>query len=164
MKRLHEQNEKDTNKLTVQPVSTETGRCFLELFWSCCPSVTWTGQSCCQTNCARCCFRVGPLLGPEAIFFVLVIWTYDSSTQLDLKGSTWKNREATFLASCGPRVHLFTLRCRPATERHGGRSQLNAQHLNRCCGTKTSFTSSYRDNLTILMMTSRHRRVRLDTC
>lgn len=38
--------------LTVLPISTETGRCFQELFWSCCPSVTWTGQSCCQKPCA----------------------------------------------------------------------------------------------------------------
>lgn len=28
--------------LTVRPASTETGRCFREFCWSCCPSVTWT--------------------------------------------------------------------------------------------------------------------------
>lgn len=40
--------------LTIQPVSTESGRCFQEAFWCGWPSVIWKGQSCCQTSCPKC--------------------------------------------------------------------------------------------------------------
>lgn len=40
--------------LTVQPVSTESGRCFQEPFWCDWPSVIWKGQSCRQKSCPKC--------------------------------------------------------------------------------------------------------------
>lgn len=97
--------------LTVQPVSTESGRCFQELFWSCCPSVTWTGQGSCHIHAQR----------SNSVSRLESLLDSINLTQCCLNSHT--NRLAHTLcdvlkASSCP--HTFTPRCCPAPRRTRG--------------------------------------------